>query len=56
MKDLNITLSHLAQYVMQSENVIKDWIDGKCVLPYYSVFKLCDFLSIDPLDVFAKKK
>ena len=54
MRDLNITQRQLAQYIMQPEHVIHDWLLGKSVLSYHFVFKICDLLSIDPFDLFQK--
>ena len=47
MKQLNITHSQLAQYVMQPVSMVSAWMLGEKEIPYGSLWKLCELLNID---------
>lgn len=51
MRTLRISHSQIAQHVMLSAHVIKEWIEGRVNIPYTYVWKICDLLSLDVDDV-----
>lgn len=51
MNSTNITAKHIAQYIMQPESLVNDWINGKTILAHKYVLQICDFLNIDPFDL-----
>jgi transcriptional regulator with XRE-family HTH domain len=51
MHNTNITTKQIAQYIMQSESLVNDWINGKTILAHKYVLQICDFLNIDPFEL-----
>lgn len=51
MQQLHITYSQIAQHVMLSARVIKDWVEGKVNIPYTYVWKICELLNLECDDV-----
>lgn len=51
MSSTNITAEHIAQYIMQPESLVNDWINGKTLLSHKYVLQICDFLNIDPFEL-----
>lgn len=53
MQQLQITHKQIAQHVMLSEKDLIAWIECKKKLPYSTVWKVCDLLSCDIVDLWA---
>jgi len=46
MKQTGITEKHIAQYIMRSADDVSSWLHGDISFPYFTVWKIYDFLEI----------
>lgn len=51
MQQLHISYSQIAQHIMLSARVIKEWVEGKVNIPYKYVLGICDLLNLEFDDV-----
>lgn len=51
MTQLRLSTKQIAQYVVQSDNVVKEWLSGARPIPYKYYLMIADLLGIDLSDI-----
>jgi transcriptional regulator with XRE-family HTH domain len=53
MKDMDISMEQLSEYVGVSPQKLSAWINGEIDIPYSYQWKACDLLNIDEVDLLS---